>query len=364
MDIDLSNIDLIQLDIEDVKNVSDEASDDYSTDTPFYITSYGADYTVDGLVKRLKDGVFIKPDFQRLYVWNIKQASRFIESLLLGLPVPGIFVFRREDSRYLIVDGQQRLLSLSYFYEGRFKGKDFRLTDVKKPWNGRLYSELDLEDRIRLDDAIIHTIVFRQDFPQDNRRSIYEVFERINTGGMKLSPQEIRISVNLGGLIQLLRSLNKNEDWRAIYGKPSPRLKDEELILRYLSLLYRRASYSRPMRGFLDSFMEAFVDLPNNSGDDLRVAFENTIKIARLSLGDKAFRPQSALNTAVFDSVMVGITERLRKGPIKDLTALKTSYDNLLQDPNYFSHYNRATADESSVTGRMDLAVAAFANII
>jgi hypothetical protein len=110
--------------------------------------------------------------------------------------------------------------------------------------------------------------------------------------------------------------------------------------------------------------MEAFVDLPNNSGDDLRVAFENTIKIARLSLGDKAFRPQSALNTAVFDSVMVGITERLRKGPIKDLTALKTSYDNLLQDPNYFSHYNRATADESSVTGRMDLAVAAFANII
>lgn len=360
MDVDINQLELVQLDLDDIKNVTDEGVDEYKTETPFYITSYGADYTVDGLVKRLRDNVFRVPEFQRLYVWNIKQASRFIESLLMGLPVPGIFVFRQEDSTYLIVDGQQRLLSLLFFYKGIFDNKAFQLTDIRKPWNGRSYSDLDLEDRLRLDDAIIHTIVFRQDYPQDNKRSIYEVFERINTGGMKLSPQEIRLSVNLGPFAKLLREMNSVDEWRSIYGKTSPRLKDEELILRYISLLYTRSSYARPMRGFLDGFMEVFVNLPNKSEEDFKIAFVNTIKVIYSALGSKAFRPQSTLNAAVFDAVMIGVTERLRKGVVQDLQGIKSCYDELLKDSNFIAFYNRATADEASVIGRINLAVKAF----
>src|SRR4051812_37743221 len=89
--------------------------------TPFKysITSYGADYPVDGLVKRLESGSILIPTFQRGYVWKISEASRLIESLLLGLPVPGIFLAKEADSnRLLVIDGQQRLRSLQYFYGG------------------------------------------------------------------------------------------------------------------------------------------------------------------------------------------------------------------------------------------------------
>ena len=85
----------------------------------FAISSYGADYTVDGLVKRIREGSVYIPPFQRGFVWDIKDASRFIESLLLGLPVPSIFLAKEPDTgKLLVVDGQQRLLSLRNFYDG------------------------------------------------------------------------------------------------------------------------------------------------------------------------------------------------------------------------------------------------------
>src|SRR5215210_7821651 len=92
--------------------------DDFSDVVPFKysITSYGADYPVDSLVKRLREKDIFVPPFQRAYVWDARRASKFVESLLLGLPVPGIFLSREDDSgRLLVIDGQQRLRTLEYF---------------------------------------------------------------------------------------------------------------------------------------------------------------------------------------------------------------------------------------------------------
>lgn len=103
---------------------------------PVYsIASYGADYPVDALVKRIRSGDIYVPTFQREFVWSLKQASRFIESLLLGLPVPGIVLAREVDTnRHLVIDGQQRLISLTSFYNDRIKirgqEKVFSLTGV------------------------------------------------------------------------------------------------------------------------------------------------------------------------------------------------------------------------------------------
>jgi len=121
----------------------------------YAITSYGADYPVDSLVQRLDRDVIFVPEFQRKYVWTLKQASRFIESLLLGLPVPGVFFAKESDSgKLLIIDGQQRLRSLQYFYSGLFKGKEFRLTDVQPRYEGKTYKTLDGEDQLRLNDSV------------------------------------------------------------------------------------------------------------------------------------------------------------------------------------------------------------------
>lgn len=141
---------LVVKELEDDRNVEDGDEVEKNEADVFNITSYGADYTVDTLVKRLDSGAFFIPPFQRLFVWNIKQASKFIESLLPGLPVPGIFVFREADTqKHLIIDGQQRLRSLQYFYSGMFRGKEFRLQDVRDPWKNKTYKDLEEPDRLR-----------------------------------------------------------------------------------------------------------------------------------------------------------------------------------------------------------------------
>src|SRR3989344_4521389 len=111
----------------------------------YLITNYGADYTVDGLIKRMRENSIEIPSFQRSYVWTLKQASRFIESLILGLPVPGVFFSREKNTeKLLVIDGQQRLLSLYYFYEGVFaeKKKIFSLEGVQPEFEGKTYKTL------------------------------------------------------------------------------------------------------------------------------------------------------------------------------------------------------------------------------
>ena len=116
---------------EDANSIDDANDDDTVVPERYDITSFGADYDVEGLVRRLQRGDIFIPSFQRNYVWNQSLASRFIESLLLGLPIPGIFLARETESNKLIViDGQQRLRTLQFFYDGFFRPK--QEDDVKK----------------------------------------------------------------------------------------------------------------------------------------------------------------------------------------------------------------------------------------
>ena len=125
-------------------DVTDDAENDLTVPVIRYdITSFGADYDVDGLVRRMKRKEIYAPKFQRGYVWKIKEGSRFIESLLLGLPVPGIFLAKESDNKFLIIDGQQRLKTLQFFFAGYFNPKDdedksqvFKLEEVQAPFNG------------------------------------------------------------------------------------------------------------------------------------------------------------------------------------------------------------------------------------
>lgn len=95
------------------------------------IMNYGADFPVDAIVNKMNQEDIFIPSFQRNFVWSVSQASRFVESLLLGLPVPGVFLFKDpESNRLMVVDGQQRLRTLQAFYKGVFDGHPFRLIGV------------------------------------------------------------------------------------------------------------------------------------------------------------------------------------------------------------------------------------------
>jgi uncharacterized protein DUF262 len=348
--------------------VVDKLGDDSEEVIPFTysITSYGADYTIDSLVKRMRQGDIYVPSFQRSFVWNIKQASRFVESLLLGLPVPGIFLSKEEDTqKLLVIDGQQRLRTLQYFFEGFFKKKTqpFSLRRVQPKFEGLTYKTLGAEDRRRLHDQILHATVVKQDVPSGDDSSIYYIFERLNTGGSQLQPQEIRASIYHGPLNDLLGELNKSKDWRTIYGPVSGRMRDQELLLRFLALYFGRNTYARPMRSFLNAYMGKNRRLKLQSRAEIVAAFSPTIATIREALGKEAFKPKRALNAAAFDAVMIGVARRLSSGSIKVKKEVRRQYRHLLANQKFIVASSKSTADEDNVKTRLKLAIKAFASV-
>ncbi|WP_250625937.1 DUF262 domain-containing protein [Pinirhizobacter soli] len=341
--------------------------------TTFSITSYGADYPVDGLVKRLGADDIVVPlysrhaddqqetvGFQREFVWSKSQADRFIESLLLGLPVPGVFFVKEATGRHLVLDGQQRLRTLQAFYEGIFQGKEFKLQNVQKQWIGKSYKTLAVDDRRRLDDSIIHATIVRQDEPDDDQSSVYLIFERLNSGGTFLQPQEIRVALYHGKLVELLSALNDNLDWRALYGKKSARLKDIELILRFFAMVFYSNQYRRPMKDFLNRYMAKNRDLQSQDGELLKGVFDATVSAILNGIGQKAFRLTSAVNAAVLDAVMCGVAANLLSSSLCSRETMAVAYLALVKNETFLRATTRATADVDSVRERLDLATKAF----
>jgi Protein of unknown function DUF262 len=342
----------------------------------FSITSYGADYPVDGLVKRISQGDIVVPRFsteategqstvafQREFVWSKPQADRFIESLLLGLPVPGIFLVKEPNGKHLVLDGQQRLLTLETFYNGVFQGKEFGLEKVQDQWRQRTYKTLDADDRRRLDDSIIHATIVRQDEPTEDQGSVYLIFERLNSGGTFLQPQEIRVALYYGAFASVLSKLNEDADWRALYGNKSSRLKDIELILRFLALYFYAGNYRRPMKEFLNRYMATNRALAKQPEQLLKTVFQNTVSTILKGIGVRAFRPKTSVNAAVLDSVMVGLATRLAQGPVTAHDRLKVAYEALLLNASYAQATIHSTSDEESVRQRLQLAKDAFAKV-
>lgn len=352
----------------DFSELDTEVEDDESEETvgmpQFAISGYGADYDVEGLVRRLDRKDILIPDFQRNFVWSQIRSSRFIESLLMGLPVPGVFFYRESDSqKLLIIDGHQRLMSLQYFYRGQFEstGRRFQLKGLETKFDGLMYRDLLDEDRRRLDDSIIHATVIRQDLPDDNGSSQYFIFERLNTGATALSAQEIRSAAYNGEFNDLLEELNNNVAWREMFGSASSRKRDEELILRFLALFFRNGEYKSPMKSFLNTFMKHNQNLSLYSPDEIRESFESTVTTVLEKIGKNAFRRVRTVNAALLDSVMVGIARRLRDGPI--LSDLSDHYRRLRSNDLYESAITSSTADTDKVKERIRLATEVFSNV-
>lgn len=338
-----------------------QAEPDESLPFRYSITSYGADFDVEGLVRRISRQDIYVPTFQRRRVWSIRQASRFVESLLLGLPVPGIFLSKDGESRHLVIDGQQRLRSLEDFYNGIFEptGKRFNLTGLKSPFNGLTYKDLAPEDKRRLDDSIIHATIIRQDYPDDGNSSVYFVFERLNTGGTQLQPQEIRAALYDGSFNNVITELNKNPDWRALFGPLHSRRRDQELILRFLALHFQSGDYQKPMKEFLNTFMGGNRHLQRYSEETVAGVFAETVLAINRSVGTRAFKPKRSLNAAILDSVMVGVAANLQQ-VTPNQSLLLERYQRLLSNSDYQRVTETATTDEDNVRRRLSLAVEAF----
>lgn len=332
----------------------------------YAISSSRTDYPVDSLVSRMNNGSTYVPKFQRGYVWKIERASRLIESLLLGLPVPMIFLAKEKDTqRLLVVDGQQRLRTIQYFYEGKFEPdrKEFALKGVSDKFTGKTYKTLSEENRRRLDDSTIPATIIRQDEPSDDDSSIYLIFERLNTGGEKLESQEIRACVFHGDFNELLAHLNNNESWRKIYGQKDLRMKDQEQILRFLALYFEGNNYKKTMIEFLNNFMSKNRNLEIYSENQIKEVFFSTIDAAYEYFGEKAFKPKGKFNSAVYDSVMIGLSYRLKKGKVGNKKAVIKAYESLIEDKDFLALTTSRTSGKAVLEQRLKKAISAFSDI-
>ena len=327
--------------------------EDAAAAVPIYtINSYPTDPTLEVLHMRWQRGEIQIPGFQRGWVWTHTQASQLIESFLLGLPVPGIFLYREPSTQQLLViDGQQRLRSIRGFFDGHLPNvTDFYLRDVDPRWEGKRYRDLVEADRIRLRDAVLRAIVVEQTVPNDNS-SVYHIFERLNTGGTHLNPQEVRNSAAHGPFNDLMLELNNNSEWRLVFGRQASdtRMRDVELIVRFHAMFEGLEQYSKPMKQFLNDYMKKHQT--ETSDQPFRSVFVGTVERVLATLGPRPFHVRRGLNAAVFDSVMIAFA---RSGAIPP--DIKSRWATLLKNPSFDDATRSSTTDVDTVKRRIEIA--------
>ncbi len=292
----------------------------------FDIATYPSDFTLKGIVNMWNDKGITIPDFQREFVWSIRQSSLLIESFLLGLPVPPVFFYIDEHNSNLVIDGQQRILSIVYFFNGYFgtenaKGRKqvFRLSGLneKSPYYKKTYTELIDSDRRKLDNTVLRAINIRQLSPSGESTSMYHIFERLNTGGTPLKSQEIRNVVFRGEFVHILRKLNSDENWRLILGTkvPNKHQTDVELLLRLFALYTRMDEYEKPMKEFLNISMKRNQDGDTKQVKEFMERFVQSTKYIFGVLGEKPFHLRTRLSSSTLDSVLVSLMKNINKIP-------------------------------------------------
>jgi len=337
--------------------VEDQKFDDYVADEDdiqvddYDITVTPNDFNVMTLNTFVESGAVKIPGFQRNFVWDIKRSSKLIESLVLGLPVPQIFLYEKSRNNFLVIDGQQRLMSIYYFIKKRFPRREKRvelrgifdengqipeyvlhddqyfqsfnlrlsenLPGKPNRFHGMNYATMD-DYKTQFDLRPIRNIVVRQNSPSDDDSSIYEIFNRLNTGGINLRQQEIRASMFHSDFYLMLNRINGNVEWRRILNSPEPdlNLKDIEIILRGFAMLIDGANYTPSMLKFLNQFSKKCAKHSDNRNGYLEKLFLSFLEACQL-LPDDAFinKRNRRFNIALYEAVFAAACEgALKKG--------------------------------------------------
>ena len=354
--IDFERNNTIPDDIE-LEPVESEDEDYSSAPADYKIATFPADFTLEVLHQKWRSEEFYIPEFQRAFVWKQAQASKLIESFLVGLPVPPVFVYRDiETERYLVIDGQQRLKSIFYFFEGFFgeeeqqSRKVFRLSGLSQEsrFLGKLYDDLRVVDQRRLKNAVLRSFVVQQLDPDDDT-SMYHIFERLNTGGTLLTNQEIRNCIFHGSFAEYVAKLNEESAWRDILGKPNAdsRKKDIELMVRFFAMRDISA-YQKPMKDFLSKFMNKNKHATKGVLRSSAGTFRDTCRAIKDTLGLKPFHIRSGLNVSVADAVMVAFSRHIHQIP----SDIVDRYEQLKTDEEFDQATRQGTTDVDTVRER------------
>ena len=239
--------------------------------------------------------LILRPDFQRHFIWSAEKSSRLIESALLDVPLPTVYLFEEADGTKSVIDGQQRLTAFVSFVRGNFldSGRPFVLSNLKvlQDLNGKKFSSLEEAQQDKIRDTMMRSILFLKGSDSDLK---YEVFERLNTESTSLKDQELRNCVYRGPYNDLLKRLAENTDYRFLMGfpkGPAKRMQDVEFVLRFAAFYHANyLNYTSPMKRFLNHDMKDHQRISEKNAKKLEEAFKRALRNIRSLLGNKAFK--------------------------------------------------------------------------
>lgn len=319
-----------------------------------------ADLTVSSLHSYLANGKLEIPEFQRGYVWTRAQASRLIESLIIQCPIPVVYFSQSSDNKLIVIDGNQRLLSIKLFMNDGFELQG--LTTYPE-LNGHTWGSLDPRFRDHINNRTIRCItILRETHPQIK----FDVFERLNTGSVKLNAQELRHGIHHGKLMESLDILTKNEAWRKSVGiRKDTRMKGAELILRYFAFRNERATYQKPLTSFLDNFSGKYRNIDDNKMREWMQDFIRVMDLVDFALGKFAFRifetnltGVTVFNSALYDAEMIAFAEADNAIILEKRfqpNHFQESVASLIKNERFYNSIRQATSDEQSVRTRISM---------
>lgn len=324
------------------------------------------DYAVRTLIDMvLEEDLLLNPDYQRQYRWDDLKASRFIESILLNIPVPVIYLAEEKDGTFSVIDGQQRLTSLLRFIKPNV-GEEFRVDGLKvrADINGLAFDELERSDKSAITKRPIRCIVVLNESDQALK---FEVFERLNTGSSKLTDQEVRNCIYHGNFNDLIKKLAINEHFLELISLPEKNrnnMKAEELVLRFFAYrdLDDGTDYPGGYTEYLNNYMEYNRSLPASRIEELRNLFNDTVEMVYSTLGARvAFRrpidqvnpdrfAHTLINGAIYESQMIVYSKLIEDGvQISDLR--ERTLSSFAQD-KYWGSLFQGTAKKATAIKR------------
>ena len=284
------------------------------------ITTQAYDKSVADIVRMINDkDILLDPEYQRNYVWDNKKASMLIESIILNVPIPVIYVSQEDDDSWSVIDGLQRLYSLKRFFDGKFK---LRGLEILSDLNKSDIKSLNPKALRMLKNGLLRVIMITHD---SNEEIKYDVFMRLNTGSVHLTEQELRNCLYRGSLNKFLKEMVQNATWLQLMGlkEPHRRMADRETALRFFAIwkcwnatTESLNGYKGRMKAFLNTFMNDYKDIKQQEALEWKQTFEETVNKVYQVYGENAFKRQGldgtsekSINRAIIDVIMLSSTQ-------------------------------------------------------
>ena len=330
-------------------------------------------HTVFELMRKYdRKQLIIDPEYQRNLVWKPDQMSRFVESVILNFPLPAFYVNEQRDGKYVIVDGLQRTTTLHRFISNQF---DLQNLKTLPNFNGQKFKDLPDAIQAKIEDKRLQFYVIRPSVPIN---VVYELFDRINTGGTPLNRQEVRNCIFMGRSTALLNDLARKPYFKKAIddGVSATRMKDKEVILRYLAftIFDYKQDYQGDLSEFLERAMLKINEMQEGEIENLEKGFERVMKLTHSFFGKRNFRYSSFtkngnvdfrgfINTSVMESVAFFFSGKTDEYLQTHRDQIIRNFDTLLQNPEYNKAARFSTGSKKSVITRFELASAILGNV-